>query len=108
MTGLVVFVALDQQVLRLVGYAPADIWRGRQIAVETSLASFARLTTPADLQVQPRRLVLTRVNQNTTLARFHQAHPSTVSLDEIARLNRLQPESRLVAGTLVKGIVGGP
>jgi predicted Zn-dependent protease len=106
--GLVVFVGLDQQVLRLVGYAPADIWPGRQVAVETSLASFQRLTATADLKVQPRRLVLTRVQQPTTLAAFHRAHPSSVSLEEIARLNRLRGESRLSAGTLVKRVVGGP
>ena len=106
--GLVMFVGVRQQVLRLVGYSPVDIWPGRQAAVETSLASFQRLTAAADLEVQPRRLVLTRVQQPTTLAAFHRAHPSSVSLDEIARLNRLQPESRLATGTLVKGVVGGP
>ena len=106
--GLVVFVGLDQQVLRLVGYAPADIWPGRQVAVETSLASFQRLTATADLKVQPRRLVLTRVQQPITLAAFHRAYPSSVSLEEIARLNRLRGESRLSAGTLVKRVVGGP
>jgi predicted Zn-dependent protease len=106
--GLVVFVGLNDQVFRLLGYAPAEVWGERLLAVESSLDSFSRLTSSADLEVQPRRMAVTRVQEAATLSAFHRAHPSTVSLDVIARLNRLQPESRLEPGTLVKRVVGGP
>ena len=102
------FIALDGRVIALLGYAPEAQWSGWQDAVTRSLASFSRLTATADLNVKPRRLEMTRVRSTTTLAAFHSARPSTISIEELGRLNRLQADSRLAPGTLVKRVVGGP
>jgi len=104
----VAFVDHGGKVFRLLGAAPAADWGARQEGIGTALASFARLTDARDLAVQPYRLTLTAADATSTLAAFHRAHPSTVSVDTIARLNHLQPESQVSKGMLIKRVTGGP
>jgi predicted Zn-dependent protease len=108
LAGLVAFVALGDQVVRLLGAAPASGWPIRAEIIAAALASFARLTDSRDLGVTPFRLTLTPAGTTTTLAAFHRAHPSTVSLDNVARINHLQADSRVSRGMLIKRIIGGP
>ncbi|MCZ6832166.1 MAG: M48 family metallopeptidase [Acidobacteria bacterium] len=108
LAGLVAFVALGDQVVRLLGAAPASGWPVREETIAAALASFARLTDSRDLGVTPFRLTLTAAGTATTLAAFHRAHPSTVSLDNVARINHLQPDSRVSRGMLIKRVMGGP
>jgi predicted Zn-dependent protease len=106
--GLVAFVPHGGKVFRLLGATPAPDWQAQEGTVGAALASFARLTDVRDLGVTPYRLTLTAAGVTTTLAEFHRTHPSTVSLDEVARINHLQPDSRVSRGMLIKRVVGGP
>ncbi|TDI31665.1 MAG: peptidase M48 [Acidobacteria bacterium] len=106
--GLVAFVALGDQVIRLLGATPASDWPAREATMVAALASFAHLTDSRDLNVTPFRLTLTPIGAATTLAEFHRAHPSTVTLDTVARINHLQPDSRIRRGMLIKRVIGGP
>lgn len=106
--GEVVFLRHGGLVYRILGMASASAWGGVATAVGGALGSFAPLTDPAVLGVQPWRLEIVRVPQATTLEAFHQRFPSALSLEEVARLNRRSPGDRLEAGARVKRVVGQP
>ena len=63
---------------------------------------------PAVLAVQPRRLEVIAVPEAMSLADFDRRYPSTVDIDELARLNRLDRDRVVAPGTRLKRVVGGP
>src|SRR5436853_3018491 len=65
--GTALFVEHDGAVYRLVGYAAEAHWSAVQTVAERALQSFARLTDPAALAVQPQRLDIVKLEQGTTI-----------------------------------------
>ncbi len=91
---------------RLVGYAAEAHWPAVQPVAERALQSFARLTDPAALAVQPQRLDIVKLEQRTTIEELARKRPSPVSAATLALINQVEPQTPLEPGRLVKWIVG--
>ena len=104
--GTAVFVEHGGAVYRLLGYAPEPRWTAVQATAERALQSFARLTDPAALAVQPQRLDIVRVDQRTTIEEMARKRPSPVPAATLALVNQVEPQTPLEPGRLVKWIVG--
>jgi predicted Zn-dependent protease len=106
--GLAVFIAYEGRVYQILGYAVAAVYSQYHSVFQQSLGSFAPLTDPAALAVQPDRIRIVTTASAMTLAEFHRRFPSAVPLEELAVINRVpSPETLLPAGTRVKRVVGG-
>jgi predicted Zn-dependent protease len=105
--GRVGYVEYGGRVLQLLGYALQERWAEYEPAIRASLASFTELTDPAALQVEPQRLKVVALSTPTTLEEFARRHGSTVPLDRLALINRVDPGARLEAGRSYKVITGG-
>ena len=105
--GYAAFVSHEGIVFRLLGYATQASWSGNAAAVETAIKSFARLTDPKILAVQPHRVEVVRLDRDMTVAEFLQRYPAPVPAATVALLNNVD-----VNGTIKrpagKRIVGAP
>src|SRR5438128_570674 len=106
--GTVLFVEHGGAVYRLVGYATDARWPGVQVTVERALQSFARLTDPAALAVQPQRVDIVRIDRRTTIEELARQRPSPVPAATLALVHQVGPQTPLESGRLVKWIVGQP
>ena len=79
-----------------------------QVTVERALQSFARLTDPAALAVQPQRVDIVRIDRRTTIEELARQRPSPVPAATLALVNQVEPQTPLESGRLVKWIVGQP
>lgn len=106
--GRVGFVEYGGRVYRLVGFAAQASWAAQEKTIRRCLASFDRVTDRGVLEVEPRRLHLVRLDRPTDLASFAERHGSSVPLETLALINRLDTGERLVAGRSYKVVSGGP
>ena len=106
--GTALFVEYGGAVYRLVGYATDGRWPAVQVTVERALQSFARLTDPATLAVQPQRVDIVRIDRRTTIEEMARQRPSPVPAATLALVNQVEPQTPLEPGRLVKWIVGQP
>src|SRR6266480_4676685 len=106
--GTALFVEHGGAVYRLVGYAAEARWPAVQTVAERALQSFARLTDPVVLAVEPQRVGIVRLDQRTTIEAMARRRPSPVSAATLALVNQVEPETALEPGRLVKWIVGPP
>jgi predicted Zn-dependent protease len=106
--GTALFVEHGGAVYRLLGYAPEARWPAVQATAERALQSFARLTDPAALAVQPQRLEIVRLDQRTTIEEMARKRPSPVPAATLALLNQVEPQTPLEPGRLVKWVTPGP
>jgi predicted Zn-dependent protease len=106
--GEVLFLRYGGTVYRMLGYSTPSHWGAYATAVGTALGSFAPLTDPAILGVQPWRLQVVKVPTAMTLSAFQQQYPSVIPMDELAQINRLEPDARVEAGARLKRVVGKP
>jgi len=66
------------------------------------------LNDASKINVQPARVELVKVPQQTTLEQFNSQYPSTISIEELAIINEVEgPSSGIQAGQTVKRVVGG-
>jgi predicted Zn-dependent protease len=75
-------------------------------AIETSMLSFSPITSPAHRDLQPMRLRVVALEEDTSLAHFSGSHPSSVDVATLAVINQVEPNALLPAGTLIKTVVG--
>jgi predicted Zn-dependent protease len=68
--------------------------------------SFAEVTDPAILNIQPPRIDIVEVERPTTLAEVHSSMKSPVPLDTLVKLNGIPAKKTLEAGALLKRVVG--
>lgn len=104
--GEAAFIGLDGRVYQLLGFADDVTWRQYSGVVATSLSSFTRLTDRRTLEVQPWRLEVVALSEDMSLRDFHGRNPGPVSVEELARLNRLASDALVPAGTRLKRVVG--
>jgi predicted Zn-dependent protease len=105
--GLVSFVAHGGVTYGIVGYAAPASLAAYDSAFRSALASFAPLTDPAALAVQPARIELVKVPRDMTVAEFAAAFPSTVALGTVATINGVPEGGTLRAGQSAKRVVVG-
>jgi predicted Zn-dependent protease len=104
--GTVMYVEHGGNVYALLGYGLAAPVEQRIDSIESSLRSFHAVTDRQVRSVEPDRLRLVALEQPMTLRAFQQRYPSVIELDELAALNRVEPDETLEAGTTVKRVVG--
>lgn len=106
--GVATWVEYAGRTFHLVGYAPAGRFGAYDPLFRRVVGSFAPLTDPDALNVQPARIAIVRLPASVTLAEFNRQHPSVVPIQELALINQVEgPSSLLAAGTLVKRVVRG-
>lgn len=106
--GEVAFLRYADQSYRIIGYAPESAWGRYASPVAATLSSFAAVTDPNVLNVQPLRLRIARVGEAMSLTTFVQRNPQPVDIEVLARINRVQPGAVMSAGTRLKTVVGTP
>lgn len=104
--GSALFVEYGGGVYRLIGYAAETRWPDYQPTAERSLLSFARLTDPAVLAVEPQRVTIVRTDRRTTIADLARQRPSPLPAATLALVNQVEPDTPLEPGRLVKWVVG--
>jgi predicted Zn-dependent protease len=106
--GVALFIQYEGRVYQIIGFTPQGVYAQYERIIQQSLASFAQLTDPAVLNVQPNRLRITPVTERMTVAQFHARYPSVIPVAEVALINQLDgPESVIEAGSRVKRVVTG-
>jgi len=100
------FIGLDGRVYQLLGFADDITWRQYSSVVAACLSSFTRLTDRRTLEVQPWTLEIVELPEEMSLRDFHTRNPGPVSVEELARLNRLAPDAAVPAGRRLKRVVG--
>ena len=108
LAGRALFVLHRDLVFRIVGYTPRSRWSGYSNQVEAAMQTFSEETDSRVLNMQPARLRLIQVGSRMSLSEACQRHGSSLSVEEVALLNDLQPNSILAKGDLVKIVTGGP
>ena len=106
--GSALFVEYGGAVYRLIGYSTEARWPDYQPIAERSLFTFARLTDPAVLAVEPQRVTLVRTSSRTTIADLARQRPSPLPPATLALMNQVEPDTPINAGRLVKWVVGAP
>jgi predicted Zn-dependent protease len=106
--GLVTFIAYGGRVFQLIGYTPVEAYPGYESTLLQTFRSFAQLTDPQALAVQPNRIRIVRTTQTMTLTQFNQRFPSAIPIAELAVLNQLPgPDAVIPAGAFVKQVEAG-
>jgi predicted Zn-dependent protease len=103
--GIAGFISHEKRVYQLLGYTPSGVFARYQGDLQRAIGSFAPLTDPAVLAVQPNRLRIVTLKENMTVAEFHKRFPSQVDPGELALINGVaSPASVLPAGSQVKRV----
>ncbi|MEM7154173.1 MAG: M48 family metalloprotease [Myxococcota bacterium] len=104
-SGLLAFIEYDEEVLAMMALGPSDEWEAQSEVVAQTFASFRRVE-PALKAIEPMRLQLAKVTEETTLAEIEAKQPSSIDLAHVALLNGIESDAPLAAGTLIKRVEG--
>jgi predicted Zn-dependent protease len=107
LNGEALFVSYGGRIYQIVGYGSKSGWRRHAAVVRESLLSFAELSDPEALSVQPLRLEVIGLRQSTTLRDYYEQRGCPVDLSELALLNRLEPDDQIPQGQLIKWVTAG-
>jgi len=105
--GEVAFVEHRGKVFQILGLSSSSAWDARRTAVETAFDSFTPLTDPTYLDVAPDRVELVSPSRSMSVEEFAASNGATVSAEQLAILNGLDPGERLTAGRPYKIVRGG-
>jgi predicted Zn-dependent protease len=111
--GLVAFFSYGGATYQVISYAPAGRFEQYDAAFRRALGSFAPMTDPRILSVQPPRVDIVRAEQPTTLTALSARYRTAVPVEELALINQLPgADAQIAAGDLVKlvaptGAAGG-
>ena len=106
--GNAVFIEYANTVYRLLAYGTQATWANHQEAARRALGSFAPLTDPALLSVQPQRVSLFTLDRRTTITELARQRPSPVLVATLALINQVDADAPLEPGRVVKWVVGQP
>jgi predicted Zn-dependent protease len=104
--GMAAFARHRGRVYRLLGYTDAQRFGAVAPVLNEAIDSFAPVTDPAVLRVEPSRIDIIQVARTQTLGDFARRYSSAVPVARLAVINHLPSASaRIEAGTLVKRVV---
>ncbi|MDH3206220.1 MAG: M48 family metalloprotease [Gemmatimonadota bacterium] len=106
--GEVAFVRYQDVMYRVLGYSAASNWSRHSSAVASAISSFAAVTSPALLGVQPWRIDIATLPSAMSLNSYAERFPGPVDATVLGRLNRHDSGAVLSAGTRIKRVVGQP
>jgi hypothetical protein len=72
--------------------------------IRETLTSVAPVSDPAKLNVEPARIRIHQLQERMSIREVNQRMPSTIPIEDLARLNQTSPDSVLPAGTLIKRV----
>ncbi len=105
---LAAFISYRGNLYQLAGLTTANRFRSGQGVFEASIATFGELTDSRALAVQPDRIRVVEARNGQTLRELYKRVQNPgIEVEEVAFLNRLEPDEPLPAGTRVKLIEGG-
>ena len=104
--GGAAFIEYDGRVYQILGYTAPGRWSAYSATVSRVVESFAPLTDPAILNVQPMRIEIVRLERAMTIEEFARAYPGPLDAERLALINGVEPGTRLEAGRLVKRVTG--
>ncbi len=100
---LAAFISYGKNIYQLAGMAPASAYSSFASTLEGSIRGFRELTDAGILSVQPDRISIYRARQGETLRSLWKSRSqSRITLEDLALLNRLDPDQVLSTGTPVK------
>jgi predicted Zn-dependent protease len=106
--ALAAFINHEGRMYRIAGLAPEATFSQYRNPMEATIRSFSDLTDQRLLAVQPDRMKIARAKQGDTLRSMSKSIvQERISLDELARINRMDPDRPLSAGTRVKLVQPG-
>lgn len=106
--GLAAFFTYNGTTYQVIGYSPQQRYAAYDQVFRTSLGSFAPVTDPRVLNVQPNKVDIVTLPQAMSLAQFAQRFPSAIPLPELAILNQVEdPNAQIPSGTPLKQVAGG-
>ena len=96
-------VEYGEKVYRFLNYTDADKFSRYRLDFTLAVASFNALTDPSILSIQPIRLEIHQVPQQTTLRELLPSElPMQIEAEEVAIINQLQLDEVIEAGRLIK------
>jgi predicted Zn-dependent protease len=106
--GYIAFISYGGRTYQLLGYSPQARFATYDRPFRAVIGSFAQLTDPQVLAIQPNRLRVVRTDQAMTLSAFNQRFPSVVPIAQLAIINGVADGNALLpAGAFVKRVVAG-
>ena len=97
------FISHGGNIYQIAGLAPESVFSRYRRQMDSSLRSFRELTDSRLLSVQPDRMKPVRARRGDTLRRLAgSSAQGRIKIEDLARLNRLQPDQALAANTWVK------
>ena len=106
--GLAAFIDFRGRLYQILGLAPNQSFSKYARTFEDSLTSFSRLRDQNLLNVQPDRLQIRTARRGQTLGQIaRDANNPRMNAEALSRLNRIDVDQTLRAGTLVKVIKAG-
>lgn len=104
--GGAAFIEYDGRVYQLLAYSAASRWSAYSGVAVRVAESFAPLTDPALLAVEPMRIEIVRLERAMTIEEFARAYPGPLDAARLALINGVEPGERLEAGRLMKRVTG--
>ncbi len=104
LAGLVSYISYGGNTYQLLAYTPAPQLDSYNATFQQVIGSFAPLTDPAILNVQPKKLEVIKLPSRMTLAEFNSRYPSSIPVEELAIINGVETGTTLAAGTEVKRV----
>lgn len=106
--GVAGFVTYGGRTYQVIAYTSGGQLSGYDRTFRQVIGSFAQLTDPQALAVQPNRISIVRLDRSMTLTEFNQRYPSVIPLTELAIINGVaEGNSVLQNGSQVKRVVRG-
>jgi predicted Zn-dependent protease len=107
LVGLVAYLSHRDVVFQLLGFTTSEQWEQYDETLAGSLASFARLTDRAALDVEPKQIDIVTPRGSISLAAFALSYDATVPVKTLALINQLDTDQYLQAGRPYKSVSGG-
>jgi predicted Zn-dependent protease len=104
LAGLVSYISYGGNTYQLLTYTPATQLDAYNATFQQVIGSFAPLTDPAILNVQPKKVEVIKLPSRMTLAEFNSRYPSSIPVEEVAIINGVETGTTLAAGTEVKRV----
>lgn len=106
--GYAAFYELGGRTYQLLAYTPAELFAGHRKTFEELVGSFAPVTDPAILDIEPPTIAIVRLGETMSLQAFASRYPSGVPLEQLALINQVRnTQAAIEAGTLLKRVRGG-
>ncbi|HSW40001.1 MAG TPA: M48 family metalloprotease [Acidobacteriota bacterium] len=101
--AMAAFISHGGRVYQLSGLSPELSFSKYRTFLNATIRSFRELTDRRLLDVQPDRMNVVRARQGDTLRSMTKSmNQERVSLEALSRINRIDPDQPLAAGTMVK------